>query len=98
MVNRILVRKLVRDLLQRKGSLFVLCLIIAVGIGAYVAYASVYRDLSGAQQHYYGNYRFVDLVVDVKRAPEWAVEEITSLPNVRAVRGRVNFSPLYPPT
>lgn len=94
MVKRILVRKLVRDVLQRKWSLLTLSLIIAVGVGAYIAYASVYRDLSGARERYYRDYRFADFIVDVKRAPEWAVQEIASLPNVRAVRGRVDFSAL----
>ena len=94
MVNRVLLRKLLRDLLQRKWSLVSLCLIVTVGVGCYIAMAGVYRDLSGSKKRYYQNYRFPDFIVDLKRAPEWAVEEVASFPNVRAVRGRVNFSTL----
>jgi putative ABC transport system permease protein len=94
MVNRMLLRKLLRDVLQRKGALLTLCIIVAIGVGCYISMASVYRDLSGSQKRYYQNYRFADFVVDVKRAPAWAVEEVASLPNVRAARGRVSFETL----
>ena len=94
MVNRILLRKLLRDLLQRKWSLVSLFLIVTIGVGCYIAMAGVYRDLSGSKKRNYQNYRFPDFVVDLKRAPEWAVEEVASFPNVRAVRGRVNFPTL----
>ena len=41
-------RKLVRDLWSRKGSLATLLVIMAIGVGAYVGMASVWRDLDGA--------------------------------------------------
>jgi hypothetical protein len=35
----------------------------------------VWRDLDGARRHYYRTQRLTDFVVDVKRLPQWAVEE-----------------------
>ncbi|MCK5558836.1 MAG: ABC transporter permease, partial [Candidatus Hydrogenedentes bacterium] len=91
MVNRVLLKKLWRDLLHRKGALLALLLIVTIGIGLYVAMAAVYRDLEGSRQRYYREYRMVDFFVDLKRAPEWVVDEVAQMPNVRSVRGRVFF-------
>ena len=89
MVNRVLLRKLWRDLIHRKGAILALLAIMTVGAGVYILMASVYRDLDGARARYYRNQRLADFYVDLKRAPEWVVNEAASLPNVRAVRGRV---------
>jgi len=91
MVNRILLRKLRRDLLRRKGALLAVVAIVAVGVGVYAGMAAVYRDLDGARASYYERHRLADFTVSMKRAPAWAVEAIAELPNVRAVRGRVDI-------
>lgn len=90
MVNRVLARKLARDLLQRKGSLVALVAIVAVGVGVFVSMSAVYKDLDGARERYYKKHLMADFTVDVKRAPEWTVQEVEKLPNVRAVRGRIH--------
>jgi putative ABC transport system permease protein len=82
-------RKLVRDLWGRKGSLITLLVIIAIGVGAYVGTASVWRDLDGARRDYYREQRLAHFVVDLKRLPQWAVMETASLPNIDLLRGRV---------
>jgi len=89
MVSRVLLRKLRRDLFQRKGALLALEAIVTVGVGVYVAMAAVYRDLDGARASYYRDCRLADFSVNLKRAPAWAIDEVARLPNVRAVRGRV---------
>ena len=92
MVNGVLLRKLLRDLLNYKVALLALIVIITIGIGSFVGMSAVFRDMDGTRQHYYTGYRLADFTVDMKRAPEWAVEGVASLPNVRAVRGRVSGS------
>ncbi len=82
-------RKLIRDLWGRKGSLAALLVIMAIGVGAYVGMASVWRDLDGARGDYYRNQRLAHFVVDLKRLPQWAVEESAALPNLSGLRGRV---------
>ena len=89
-----LLRKLVRDLMQRKGSLLALVLIMAIGVGCYVGMAAVWRDMDGSRSRYYTDYRLTDLSVELKRAPNWAIAACASLPNVRALRGRVKMSVL----
>ena len=92
MVSRVLSKKLVRDLMRRKGGLLTLVAIMTVGVGAYIGHASVYRDLSGSKARYYAEQRMADFWVNVKRAPEWAVARLADLPNVRTVQGRVNLA------
>ncbi len=82
-------RKLVRDLWGRKASLVSLLMIMAIGVGAYVGTASVWRDLDGARLDYYRNQRLAHFVVDLKRLPQWAVAESATLPNLSELHGRV---------
>ena len=82
-------RKLIRDLWGRKGSLAALLVIMAIGVGAYVGMASVWRDLDGARGDYYRNQRLAHFVVDLKRLPQWAVAESAARPNLSELRGRV---------
>ncbi|MCP3662489.1 MAG: FtsX-like permease family protein [Gammaproteobacteria bacterium] len=93
-MSALLLRKMLRDLWQRKGSLLALLVIMAVGVGAYVAMASVWRDLDGARQAYYREYRLADFIVDLKRVPVAEVEQIRALPNIDQLRGRVRQSVL----
>ncbi len=81
-MSALLLRKMLRDLWQRKGSLLALLVIMAVGVGAYVAMASVWRDLDGARQAYYRECRLADFIVDLKRMPVAEVEQIRALPNI----------------
>lgn len=94
MVNRLLLRKLWRDLWHRKGALLALLLIVMIGVGVYVSMAGVYRDLDGSRSRYYRAQRIADFYVDLKRAPEWVTDQVAAMPNVRAVRGRVYFGVL----
>ena len=91
MVNRVLLRKLGRDMLERTGALLALLVIVAIGVGIFVSMAAVYRDLEGARSRYYAAYQLADFSVDLKRAPMHVVAEVAALPNVRAARGRVHL-------
>lgn len=88
-MSRVLTRKLLRDLWQRKRSLIALIAILTVGVGVYASLASVHLDLDAARMRYYDRYRLSDFTVDVKRAPEWTLEVVRTQPNVREAYGRV---------
>ena len=88
MVNRVLLRKLGRDLRARWGPLLVLVLIVAVGVGCFVGMASVYRDMESARAVYYREQRLADFTVELKRTPRWTVAVVEKLPNVLSARGR----------
>ncbi|MDQ7785212.1 MAG: FtsX-like permease family protein [Desulfomonilaceae bacterium] len=94
MVNRVLARKLARDLRHRKGALIALIAMVTVGVGIFVGMSGVYRDLDGAKENYYRSNLLADFTVDLKRAPEWTAEAVGRLPNVRAVRSRIHQSVL----
>jgi len=92
MVSRILVRKMLRDLGERKLALLALVGIVMVGVGCFTGMSALFRDLDGSRERYYKNQRIADFTVDMKRASGWAVAEMASLPNVREARGRVSLS------
>jgi len=92
MVSTLLLRKLVRDMLQRKAALVALLMIVTIGVGCWVGMATVFLDMDGARHRYYVGCRLADFTVDLKRAPAWAIDQAAALPNVRAVRGRVNIA------
>lgn len=92
MVSRVLLRKLVRDIRERKWSFLALVAIMAVGVSIFLGMAVVYLDLDSARDRYYKAYRLGDFVVNVKRAPEWTLAAVQDLPNVQEVRGRVRLS------
>jgi len=94
MVSPVLLRKLVRDLGRHKIAILALVLIVAIGVGGYVGMAALWLDMDGARQRYYTRMRLADFWVDLKRAPQWTVEHVAALPNVRAVRGRVHMQVL----
>ena len=71
--------KLVRDLWGRKGALVALLVIMAIGVGAYVGMASVWRDLEGARRDYYRDQRLAHFVVDLKRLPEHMPDRVVLL-------------------
>ncbi|MBU6230327.1 MAG: FtsX-like permease family protein [Cyanobacteria bacterium REEB459] len=82
-------RKLYRDLGTLKGQVIAIALIVACGITSLVTMTSTYQSLLFSQQHYYTQYRFTDLFVSLKRAPESLMQEITAIPGVSQGRSRV---------
>lgn len=92
MVSAVMWRKLIREVMQRKGSLLALVGIMTVGIGVFVGMAGMYRDLERSRDRYYRDYRLADFTVDLKRAPLWVVDEARKLPNVRAAEGRIKIA------
>jgi len=86
-----MLRKLWRELLRRRGSLFVLAMIAATGVGCYVGLYSVYMDLETSRARFYRDCRLADFTVYLKRAPANVLERVARLPNVREVQGRVSL-------
>lgn len=89
MVN-VLWFKLGRELWARKGSLSSLVAIAALGVCFFVSLAANLRDLDRCRARYYESCRLADFSLTLKRAPAWLLDELLEIPNVRALRGRVN--------
>ena len=83
MVNRVLIRKLVRDIARRKTALIALALVVSVGIISYISMGGAYRDLDNSRAAYYRDYRLTDFTVDLKRAPVSSIDYAATVPNVR---------------
>jgi putative ABC transport system permease protein len=64
-------------------------LVLTVGVGNYLGMAAVYRDLDNSRANYYNQYNLTNFTLDLKRAPETAVERLPSDPNILRLRPRV---------
>ena len=85
-------RKLRRDLASSKLLLTAIVAIIAAGIACFVGMASTYRSLETARLSYYAQSRMADFWLDLKKAPNAAVEALVDLAGVAEVRHRIVFS------
>jgi putative ABC transport system permease protein len=81
MVNRLLDRKLRRDLRKQLGPVIAIAVVITCGVASFVSERTMARILISAQAEYYARSRFPDLFAQVRRAPDAA------LPRLRAIRG-----------
>ena len=86
---RTLDRKLLRELLQIKAQAFAIAMVVASGIGAFVAMASTHASLDAARADFYVHSRFADVFASLVRAPLPVAEEIAGLPGVQEVEPRV---------
>lgn len=82
-------RKLFRDLLQLRGQVIAVALVVACGVASYVSMRSTYISLLSTQQSYYSEYRFADAFVQLKRAPEALAARLRGIPGVAVVQTRV---------
>lgn len=86
----VLLTKLRRDLLAQWGSLLALTAIMAIGAGSCVGMRALHRDTDCARSSYYAHQNLADIVVNLRSAPEWAVQQAQSLTNISILQGRIN--------
>lgn len=82
-------KKLFRDFLHLRGQIIATALVVACGVASFIAMRSTYDSLLVTQQNYYSAYRFADIFVHLKRAPESLKPEIEKIPGVAEVQTRV---------
>jgi len=82
-------RKLLRDVLNIKGQVATVAIVVACGVASYVTLQSTWRSLQISMNSYYGEYRFANLFTHLERAPQWFAPHLQSVPGVRAVYPRV---------
>lgn len=80
---------LFRDFWRLRGQSTAVALVIACGVASFVTMRGTYQSLVTAQARYYEDYRFAEVFVRLKRAPEALVSQIQEIPGVAAVRSRV---------
>ncbi|WP_246140333.1 ABC transporter permease [Euhalothece natronophila] len=82
-------RKLYRDLINLRGQVIAVVLIVACGIASLVTMMSTYDSLLLSQTTYYQQYRFADIFVQLQRAPNPLLEQIREIPGVAQARSRI---------
>src|SRR5579871_3497772 len=82
-------RKLVRDMLHMWGQILAICAVIACGVATFVMSLSALEALRTTQATYYEQYRFADVFVGLKRAPQALAPRIGEIPGVAHVETRV---------
>ncbi len=81
--------KLLRDLWHHRGQAAAVALVVACGVASFVTTRSAYRSVLLSRDGYYGRYRFADVFVSLKRAPNALVKRIVAIPGVASVDTRV---------
>lgn len=87
----VLDRKLRRELWGSKGVVLAIASIMAIGVSAYVALNSAYRNLTTAQQLYYTECRFADFSLELKKVPTSDLASLARIPGVLEIRPRIQF-------
>ena len=82
-------RKLLRELLRMKSQMLAVAAVVACGISVFVSMSSVEYSLKATKARYYSDYRFADVFMQAKRAPEVMLESVRNIRGVAAVRSRI---------
>jgi len=73
-----------------KGQVFAITLVVISGVATFIMLISIVDSLSLTRNTFYREYRFADVFVNLKRAPESLKEKIQAVPGVKEVETRVS--------
>lgn len=82
-------RKLLRDLYGMRGQAFAIAAVLACGVAIFVMAMTTLVSLRSAKEDYYSAYRFADVFVFLKRAPNQLIERIREIDGVSIADHRV---------
>ena len=82
-------RKLLRDLWRMRGQAVTIALVVACGIGGFIASHSTHDSLTRARDHFYEVSQFPHLFAELKRAPNAVTRDIARIPGIAQYRTRV---------
>jgi len=83
-------RKLRRDLWRMKGQVFAITLVVISGVATFIMFISTIDSLSLTRDTFYREYRFADVFVNLKRAPESLKDKLKDVPGVDQIETRVS--------
>lgn len=86
---RALNRKLLRDISNMWGMVFVIALMITCGAATYITFLSTLDSLRQTQQSYYQDYYFANVFASLKRAPNSVAGRIREIEGVNRVETRI---------
>jgi len=82
-------RKLMRDLWHHRGQATAVALVVACGVASFLTTRSAHHSVLLSRDDYYGRYRFADVFVSLKRAPNALAKRIAGIPGVAFAETRV---------
>lgn len=82
-------KKALRELLAMRGQALAIAMVIGSGVATFVLAASTMDSLERTRADFYRDYRFADVFVSLKRAPESVRRRIDVIPGVDKVDTRV---------
>jgi putative ABC transport system permease protein len=82
-------RKLLRDLVQLRGQVITIALVVAAGVASWVCLRSAYASLDLARDAYFERQRLGDVFVHLERAPLSLADRIEAIDGVTAVYPRL---------
>lgn len=85
-------RKLIRDLWRMRGQALAIALVTAAGTTAFITLFGTLLSLEKTQSAYYERFRFADVFANMRRAPEYALNELARIPGVKQATGRIVFN------
>lgn len=87
-------RKLLRDLWRTRTQVMTIALVVASGVGGFIASLSTHDSLKSLQASYYDHARFAHVFARAKRAPLPVESAIAEIPGVAEVETTVSFDVL----
>lgn len=88
----VLAIKLRRELWHLRGQVLAIALVIAGGVAVCVMSLLAYNSLSATRTLYYEQQQFADVFAVLKRAPTPVLQQISTLPGLARVTGRIEAS------
>lgn len=82
-------RKLLRDISNMWGMVFVIALMIICGSATYITFLSTLDSLRQSQESYYQDYYFSNIFASLKRAPNSLASRIREIEGVNRVETRI---------
>jgi putative ABC transport system permease protein len=86
---RALDRKLLRDLALMWSQVLTIALVVASGVGGFIATLSAVESLALARERFYVQGRFADVFASMKRAPLTLLPQVQALPGVADAQATV---------
>lgn len=84
-------RLLIRNIAHMKAQFLAVSVVVALGAALWVAIEPAGNQLAYAQQRYYEDSAFADLVCSVQSAPPSSIADVLSLPSVHDAEGRYSI-------
>ncbi len=89
MVIMIFIKKMARETWKSKAQFLSLIIIVTMGVTFFIAINSIHKNLKDSSDKFYKDSRFAHLTVSCFNIPQDIVKDISNIPSVEKVSGRI---------